>query len=241
MQDAAVKWEGAIASAFEGKHKFAIKYAGYIKVWIDGQMVLDRWRQSWNPCDALLNLDMQKNKKYAIKIEWNPDGGESFLTCRWLSPMPGESNNKFAFFSEAGEKIDYYFMYGKNMDEVISGYRTITGKAPIMPDWAMGFWQSRERYRTQADILNVAKEFRQRKIPLDNIVMDWQYWKIDQWGSQQFDADRFSNPDSMIDVLHKQYHTKFMVSVWAKFYKGIPNFNLMQQQGFLLNKNADED
>ena len=84
------------------------------------------------------------------------------------------------------------------MDEVISGYRTLTGKAPIVPKWAMGFWQSRERYKTQDEILETVAEFRKRKIPLDNIVLDWSYWKEDEWGSQDFDATRFPNPDSMI-------------------------------------------
>ena len=89
-----------------------------------------------------------------------------------------------------------------DIDEVISGYRTITGKAAIMPEWAMGLWQSRERYKTENEILSTVKEFRNMKIPLDNIVEDWSYWKEDQWGSQEFDESRFPSPAKMIDTLH---------------------------------------
>lgn len=64
------------------------------------------------------------------------------------------------------------------MDAVISGYRYVTGKSPIMPAWAMGFWQSRERYKTQDEILTALRELRKRKMGVDNIVMDWQYWKL---------------------------------------------------------------
>jgi alpha-D-xyloside xylohydrolase len=77
------------------------------------------------------------------------------------------------------------------MDEVIAGYRHLSGKAPIMPLWSFGFWQSRERYKTQAEIEAVAAEFRKRKIPIDNIVQDWSYWAENDWGSQKFDVKRF--------------------------------------------------
>ena len=75
-----------------------------------------------------------------------------------------------------GNGIDYYFVAGNSMDDVISGYRTLTGKSQIMPKWAMGFWQSRERYKTQDEIVGTLAEFRKREIPIDNIVQDWSYW-----------------------------------------------------------------
>ena len=65
---------------------------------------------------------------------------------------------------------------------MISGYRTLTGKAPIVPKWALGFWQSRERYKTENEILSTVNEFRKRRIPIDNIVLDWSYWKETQMG-----------------------------------------------------------
>jgi alpha-D-xyloside xylohydrolase len=123
------------------------------------------------------------------------------------------------------------------MDEVIGGYRTITGKAAMLPSWAFGFWQSRERYKTQDEVLNTVEEFRKRKIPLDNIVLDWSYWKENDWGSQDFDKSRFGNADSMINVLHKKYNTHFMISVWPKFYEGIDTYKDFNSKGWLYSRN----
>ncbi|MGC4102815.1 glycoside hydrolase family 31 protein [Ferruginibacter sp.] len=241
MDEGKATWEGYVQGAISGEYTFKIWAGGYLKLWANDQLVLDRWRQCWNPFGAYVPVQLTKGKKTKIKIEWIPDGGESYLSCKVTEPVTIQQKKIYQFQSEAGENINYYFVYGTTYDAIINGYRQLTGNAPMVPKWALGFWQSRERYKTQDEVLSTVKTFREKKIPLDNIVMDWQYWKINEWGSQQFDPARFSNPDSMIEVLHKQYHTKFMISVWAKFYKGILNFNLMQQQGFLLNKNADED
>jgi alpha-D-xyloside xylohydrolase len=233
-----VTYEGSIASDFEGVHKFRLTYGGYIKLWIDGKLLVDRWRVAWNPAIAMLNIALEKGKKYSIKIEWIPDGGESYLSLKWLNPIPEKDKNTYTFSSEAGKQLNYYFIYGDNMDEVISGYRQLTGKATMIPKWTFGFWQSRERYKTQDEILSTVAEFRKREIPLDNIVEDWSYWKENDWGSQEFDASRFSNPDSMINVLHKKYHTHFMISVWPKFYEGIPEYEYFNKNGWLYKRNV---
>jgi len=233
-----VTWAGSIESAESGTHQFLFKYAGYAKVWIDGKLLADRWRQSWNPGTVLIDVNLIKGKRYPIRIEWLPDGDESFIALKWLSPLSDKEKQQFAFDSEAGKQLDYYFISGSNIDQVISGYRTITGKAAIMPEWAMGFWQSRERYKTQDEILSTVKEFRDRKIPLDNIVEDWSYWKEDQWGSQEFDETRFPDPKGMISTLHDQYHTHFMISVWAKFYEGIENYKYFNKNGWLYKQNV---
>lgn len=230
-----VTWTGSIASETEGVHKLKIDYAGYIKIWLEGKLLFDRWRQAWNPGTGTLEIPLQKAKKYAIKIEWIPDGAESYLNFGYLPPVTEE--NTFTFDSEAGRQIDYYFVYGKNIDQVISGYRTLTGKAPIVPKWAMGFWQSRERYKTQEEILNTVSEFRKCNIPLDNIVLDWFYWKENQWGSQQFDATRFPSPEKMIETLHKKYNAQLMISVWPKFYEGVDNYKAFDAKGWLYKRN----
>lgn len=241
LEDGKAVWEGFIEPHMTGEHSFELWAGGYLKFWADGKLLLDRWRQCWNPFGAFVPLKLTAGKKTAIKIEWIPDGEESYLSCKVMPPVTEDNRQQYQFTSEASNNINYFFVYGKTYDEIIGGYRTLTGKAPMVPKWAMGFWQSRERYKTQDEILTTVKTFRQKNIPLDNIVMDWQYWKTNEWGSQQFDPARFSNPDSMIDVLHKQYNTKFMISVWPKFYKNSPNFDLMYKQGFLLNRNADEN
>jgi alpha-D-xyloside xylohydrolase len=82
-----IRWQGSFASSFTGVHKFRFTYAGYFKVWVDGKLLVDRWRQPWNPGSEVINLPLEKDKKYAIKIDWIPDGGESYATAKWLSPV----------------------------------------------------------------------------------------------------------------------------------------------------------
>jgi alpha-D-xyloside xylohydrolase len=230
-------WEGSIASEVAGIHKLRFTYAGYLKVWIDNKLLLDRWRQNWNPGSAILDIDLQKGKKYNFKVEWIPYGAESYISCKWLPPLTEEEKNSFSFSSEAGQQLDYYFISGDNMDSVIAGYRQLTGKAVMLPKWAFGFWQSRERYHSQKEILSIVSEFRKRKIPIDNIVQDWFYWKENQWGSQDFDPSRFPSPEQMIKELHEKHHTNFMISVWPKFYEGIPTYNEFNKKGWLYKRN----
>ncbi|PSL46180.1 alpha-D-xyloside xylohydrolase [Chitinophaga niastensis] len=232
-----VTWEGTVNADENGEYKFFMSTSGYTKVWIDGQLKLDKWRESWNPGASVFHHPLKKGQPATIKVEWIPETAQSFISLKFLSPTPAALQNKMALTSEAGEKIDYYFMYGNNMDEVISGYRQVTGKATMIPRWALGFWQSRERYKTQDEIENTVATFREKKIPLDNIVLDWSYWKQDEWGSQQFDPSRFPNPAAMIETLHKKYNAHFMISVWPKFYEGIDNYKLFDNKNWLYKQN----
>src|SRR5208283_4188474 len=132
-----------------------------------------------------------------------------------------------SLWSEVGEGIDYYFVYGPKLDDVIAGYRRLTGRAPLMPAWALGLWQSRERYVTSKESLDVIDEFRRRGIPFDNIVQDWQYWPIDAWGSHQFEASRFPDPNAWIKAIHEK-HAHVMISVWPKFNPSTANARELQ-------------
>ncbi|RVU03020.1 DUF5110 domain-containing protein [Mucilaginibacter limnophilus] len=237
LGDSRVIYEGSLASGYAGVHKFHLKYSGYIKIWVDGKLVANKWRQAWNPGSQIFEVNFQKDKTQPVRIEWIPDGGEAYLALNWLPPLSAKEQNEMAFSSEAGDLIDYYFIAGANADEVISGYRTLTGKATLLPKWAYGFWQSRERYKTQDEILSTIKEFRKRKIPIDNIVLDWSYWKQDQWGSQEFDETRFPDATGMIKSLHNDYHAHFMISVWPKFYKGTANYDYLNSKGLLYKRN----
>ncbi|MEO6550652.1 MAG: TIM-barrel domain-containing protein [Ferruginibacter sp.] len=232
-----VKWEGSIASYLPGLHQLRFTLGGNLKVWLNNQLVLDHWRKAWNPAPALVPVSLNKGEKIPIKIEWIPEGTESYISLKWQEPLSETELNSFSFSSEAGMQVDYYFVYGANMDEVISGYRFLTGKAPIVPKWALGFWQSRERYKTQDEIISTIAEFRKRKIPIDNIVLDWSYWKQAEWGSQDFDETRFPSPESMIDMLHKKYNAQLMISVWPKFYKGVSAYNDFDKNGWLYKRN----
>jgi alpha-D-xyloside xylohydrolase len=228
-------WKGSISGGDKGLYQLKFTYGGYLKCHLDGKLVFDKWRMAWNPGTALVDLEMEPGKKYPIEIEWIPDGGESYISASFLPPS--HDPTVFSFDSEAGRQIDYYFVYGKNIDDVIHGYRQLTGKASLLPRWAFGFWQSRERYRSQKELLETVAEFRKRKIPIDNIVQDWFYWKENEWGSQEFDAARFPSPGKMIDSLHKEYHVQFMISVWPKFYEGISTYKDFSSKGWLYTRN----
>jgi len=138
------------------------------------------------------------------------------------------------FWSEVGEAIDYYFICGKDLDDVIRGYREITGQAPMFPRWAFGFWQSKERYRTGQELIEVASEYRQRKIPIDLIIQDWQYWgDPSQWSAMKFDEERYPRPEEMIKTLHDKYHVHFMVSIWPVLGPKTEIYKEMEKKGLL--------
>jgi alpha-D-xyloside xylohydrolase len=232
-----VVWEGKIEAPTSGRHTFALYASDYHKLYIDGRLVLDAWRQSWNPWYRNFALDMQAGVSRSIRIEWDRTTG--YLSLKHRDPPPAGEQNGLSLFSEAGHAIDYYFITGANMDEVIGGYRFVTGKSALLPRWAYGFWQSRERYTSQNELLGVVKEYRKRAIPLDNIVQDWFYWKEDSWGSHQFDPQRYPDPQGLVDQLHAQ-HARLMISVWPKFYPSTGNFKELDAKGYIYKRNLEE-
>jgi alpha-D-xyloside xylohydrolase len=136
--------------------------------------------------------------------------------------------------------IDYYYIAGKNMDEVVAGYRHLTGTAPIMPRWAYGFWQSRQRYETQDQLVGVFKKYRSLKLPIDAIVQDWRYWRDPEWGSHDFDPTRFPNPQKMFDDVH-QMNGHVMLVIWPKFYAGLANYKEFDEKGLMYRFAVDQD
>ena len=222
-------------------YQFVLYYSGYVKVYIDGKEVVpERWRTAWNPNTYKFATELQKGKRVQLRIEWRPDGGEAYCGLRVSEPRSAEERGKLSVWSEMAKDMDYYFIAGENLDEVISGYRTLTGKASLYPKWVLGFWQSRERYKTQDEIEGTLAEFRQRQIPIDNIVQDWNYWPEDQWGSHQFEESRYPNPQQMLDKVH-QMHGRFMISVWPKFYCNTDNYKELDAKGWMYVQSPTDD
>ena len=118
------------------------------------------------------------------------------------------------FRSPVAAALDYTVFSGK-ADDAISAYRTLTGPVPEMPDWMFGYIHCRERYHSQAEILENAAEFKSRGLPLDVIVQDWQWWGPTGWNSMEFDRENYPDPKALTDSLHGM-GTKFMISVWSK-------------------------
>ncbi|MBR08670.1 MAG: alpha-xylosidase [Rickettsiales bacterium] len=237
--NAKIVWEGQLEADESGTFRFLCYYAGYTKLWVNGELQFDQWRTAWNPSVAKFNVDMTAGEKYDVKLEWIPDGGISYIGLKALSPRGEEKQKQIAFNSEMGQDIRYYFMAGNSIDDVISNYRMVTGKAQVMPKWAMGFWQSRERYKTQDELLDVLDEFREKHIPIDNIVVDWSYWPKDAWGSHDFDLDRFPDAAGMIDQIHEQ-NARVMISVWPKFYYTTDHYKAFDEKGWMYTQAVED-
>ena len=233
FDNASITWQGEIQPKESGLFHFILYYAGYTKVYLDDSLVVaERWRTAWNPNSYKFTANLKADSKHKLRIEWMPDGGISYISLKALSPVPDKEQNNLSFWSEMGKQLDYYFIRGDNPDQVVSGYRFVTGKAQVMPKWAMGFWQSRERYKTQDELLSTLREFRRRQIPIDNIVQDWSYWKQDAWGSHEFDAARYPDPEAMVKEVHDSC-ARIMISVWPKFYTTTKNYKEFDAKGWM--------
>ena len=236
-----VTFEGEIEPKESGTYRFLLYYAGYTKVYVNDELVVPEiWRTAWNPNSHKFAVDLEQGKRVPIRIEWQPDGGTSYCGLRVLSPVDEKIQGQMSWWGEMQDEIDYYFVKGDNIDKVISGYRTLTGKAQIMPKWAMGYWQSRERYSTQFELVETLREFRERGIPVDNIVQDWQYWDDDKWGSHEFNVERYPRPKEMVDSVHAM-GGRFMISVWPKFYVNTEHFKEFDEKGWMYRVPVDSN
>jgi len=140
--------------------------------------------------------------------------------------------NTLRFRSEAGGGVDYHFIYGPDADQVVAGYRNLTGQAPMMARWTWGLWQSKERYQTQEETLSIVKRYRDLGVPFDAVVQDWQYWKPGGWGSHQFDPARFPDPAGMVEAVHRQ-NAHIIISVWPRFDLTTANHDELKAAGAL--------
>ncbi len=241
LDGAQVIYDGFIEAPETEVYHFILYYAGYMRVFIGGkEVVAERWRTAWNPNSWKFTAELKKGVKTQLRIEWKPDGGVSYCGLRVAPYFEGNKTKAISIWSEMSRDMDYYFIAGKNMDEVISGYRTLTGKASLYPKWVLGFWQSRERYKSSGEIESTLAEFRKRHIPVDNIVQDWNYWPLPDWGSHEFEASRFPNPQAMLDSVH-QMNGRFMISVWPKFYETVGNYKELDSKGWIYRQAITDD
>ena len=235
-----VLYEGALEAPESGTYSFILYYAGYVKVFLGGEEVVkERWRTAWNPNSYKFSFDMKQGQKYDLRIEWRPDGGTSYCGLRAYAPVSKEQQDKLTMWNEMVPESDYYFIAGDDMDGVIQGLHGLVGGANMLPKWAMGFWQSREHYQNQNEVVQTVREFRRRGIGLDNIVQDWNYWKEDAWGSHEFDETRYPNPQSMMDRVHNM-NAHLMISVWPKFYTSTEHYKEFDSHGWMYTRAVED-
>ena len=189
----------------------------------DGKHVIDLVNM-WTPSSASGVVDLEANKEYEVSAKGGPGGIQ-------LSARPPQDTTTFR--SEVGQAIDYYFFYGPELNRVIADYRQLTGEAPLFPKWVYGYWQCRERYHTQKEILDVGMEFRKRKLPVDALVQDWQYWGKYGWNAMKFDESNYPDPKGMMDQFHAM-DEHVPISVWSRFGEDSDVYKRMSAKSFLV-------
>lgn len=135
-------------------------------------------------------------------------------------------------YNIAAEELDYYFIHGECFDDLIAGYRKLSGMAAMLPKWAFGYMQSQERYESQSEIIETVMEYRRRQLPIDSIVLDWQSWEEGMWGQKTFDESRFPDAKKMTDVLHEM-DARLMISIWPNMHKETANYSEMKKENCL--------
>lgn len=186
----------------------------------------------WNYRGEAVDLS-QDNTNISIPFFLSSKGYGIF----WNNASRSRFNNRFLntlyLSSELADDIDYYFIYGPEFDKIVAGYRELTGAPPLFGKWAYGFWQCKNRYKTQDELLGIAHKYRQLRIPVDNIVQDWFWWYT--MGEPVFDKQRYPDPRAMIDDLHHS-HFHLMISFWPYFRPGTQTYNEMDSRGFFIAK-----
>ena len=207
----------------DSKNENRSRKNGEVMVSINSDTIIN-YNTVWVPSAFSVAKFLQKGISYAVSFS----NTKSNSSGKLLYNTP--NYNKTVFSSKFGKAIDYYFIYEGSPKKVISSYHNLTGKAPMFPKTAFGFWQCRERYKSQNELLDNAKEYRKRKIPIDNIVQDWNYWPLKANGPE-WDRTRYPNPKKMIQTLDS-LHLRLMVSIWPE----LRNKKLIEKYQFSKNK-----
>ena len=199
--------------------------------------------------ENIYGLGQQQRGKLSLRnekinmVQGNTDDYVPFLVSTkgyglfWdnYSPTTFEDKPESASFkSQVGDCIDYYFMLGGNIDGSIACMRDLTGQAPMFPLWTFGFWQSKERYKSQSELVGVVQKHRELGVPLDGIIQDWQYWGSNYlWNAMDFLNPEFPNPKKMVEDIHNM-NAHVIISIWNSFGPQTKQYREMKPQGMLL-------
>jgi len=178
----------------------------------------------------------QQNMKAVVPVLVSTRGYAIALDSCSLMTFHDDAFGSY-LWSDVDDELDYYFIYGPEFDQIVHAIRQLTGHSPMLPKWAFGYVQSKERYATQAELISIVREYRRRQLPLDCIVLDWKSWTGELWGQKTLDPLRFPNPSQMTADLHA-LNARLMVSIWPIMRPGGENWQEMKDQGHLLGNQA---
>ena len=217
--------KGKFTTEAKGSYGFLLASDNRDQLVVDvaGKHVIDLVNM-WTPSSASGVVDLEANKEYEVSAKGGPKGLQ-------LSARPPQDMTTFR--SEVGQAIDYYFFYGPALNQVIADYRQLTGEAPMFPKWVYGYWQCRERYHTQKEILDIGAEFRTRKLPVDALVQDWQYWGKYGWNAMKFDESNYPDPKGMMEEFHAM-DEHVPISVWSRFGEDTDIYKRMSAKSLLI-------
>jgi len=177
---------------------------------------------------------VQFNTQAAVPVVYSTGGWGLF----WDNPSRTvftDDETGMSFSSDYGDIVDYYLFTGSRLDDLVGAYRSLTGKAPMIADWTLGYHQSRNKYANQQEIMAVASRMQAENIPMSSIFIDYFYWEKHGTGSHRFDEDLFPDVPAMLDSLHRIYDTKAVLTVWPAFAPRTDNYEELYSKGFLLN------
>lgn len=224
-----VRWNGFLTVPATGDYQLLSSGDDGIRLYLDDELVSQDWNS--RPYVTLrAKRRLIAGRKYRVRFEFYQEGRDSQV--RFAMESPGKSNG-MVWSSEVADAVDYVFFYGPEIDQVIAGYRRLTGQVPMFGRWAWGLWQSKERYQSQSELLDVVGKYREAKIPLDGIIQDWQYWPSNQWGSHILEASRYPDPLALARTLHEE-HVHSLISVWPKFAVSTATGKEMRAAGGML-------
>lgn len=181
----------------------------------------------------------QQNMKVVVPVLVSTRGYGILLDSYSLMTFHDDAFGSY-LWTDVADELEYYFIYGPEFDHIVRGIRQLTGKATLLPRWAFGYLQSKERYTSQTELINVVKEYRERGLPLDCIVQDWKSWPQDLWGQKSLDPERFPDPNGMMAELHN-LNAHLMISIWPNMNPGGDNWREMRDQGCLLGNQGTYD
>ncbi|MBD3921738.1 DUF4968 domain-containing protein [Paenibacillus sp. PR3] len=246
--------EDALLETGQGADGLRVR-AGNIKKVVDRQAYRTKLAFEWQDDEALYGLGSheegmfnlrgqhqylyQQNMKAVVPVLVSTLGYGILVDSYSLMTFHDDAFGSY-LSTDVDDEMDYYFIYGPELDGVVQGVRFLTGKAPMLPKWAFGYVQSKERYTSSQELIDTVREFRSRQLPIDCIVLDWKSWTGELWGQKTLDPERFPDPKKMMEELH-QLDARLMVSIWPIMNPNSDNHREMAEHGGLLGNRANYD